>query len=319
MSAGDPTNTDTWQRPVSLQHCTVDGLAVRRRRPDAPAATVVFVHGAMDRAASFGRVMRRLGDLDVIAYDRRGYAGSLDQPPTAEHRPAEDALLRGAGHDPLVCHARDLAAVLRWATADDPGRVTAVVGHSLGGLIALVAAGSGLTDAVHPTDLSGPGATVRTTHLDATCVFEAPLPWLDAGRVTSGTRAIEVGRSEGPQEAAEFFYRSMVGDATWERLSEHDRAIRRSEGPALLEELIAARRPRQSVPLPAVTSTLHVARGEQGPAHLRTAAEALARAAGVSCEVLPGAHHGAHLSSPGEFARWVRASTPTPAGSGGGR
>jgi pimeloyl-ACP methyl ester carboxylesterase len=62
---------------------------MRRRAPDAPAGpAVVLVHGAMDRAASFGRVMRRLGDLDVVAYDRRGYAGSLGTGPAttlAEH------------------------------------------------------------------------------------------------------------------------------------------------------------------------------------------------------------------------------------------
>ena len=68
----------------------------------------------MDRAASFGRTMRRLGGVDVLAYDRRGYAGSL-----------------AAGVAPdLSTHAQDLAAVIRWA---EPTRLV-VVGHSLGGL-----------------------------------------------------------------------------------------------------------------------------------------------------------------------------------------
>src|SRR5690606_37540775 len=77
---------------------TVDGLSVIRRavRSTAPAGggpgaspfdgvedadatagmTVLFVHGAMDRATSFGRVMRRLPQLDTVAVDRRGYGDS---------------------------------------------------------------------------------------------------------------------------------------------------------------------------------------------------------------------------------------------------
>jgi pimeloyl-ACP methyl ester carboxylesterase len=33
---------------------------------------VVLVHGSLDRAASFSRVIRRLPDWGVVAYDRRG-------------------------------------------------------------------------------------------------------------------------------------------------------------------------------------------------------------------------------------------------------
>jgi pimeloyl-ACP methyl ester carboxylesterase len=279
--------------PLSpLRTASVNGLAVSRRRPEEPLATVVFVHGAMDRAASFARVMRRLGEFDVVAYDRRGYGGSQfqDPPDAVSPSPAGD-------RDPLCYHALDLAAVVDWACAPHPRAPRVVVGHSLGALIALVAAA---------TDCSPVSAGPLRT--DALCVFEPPLPWLDAGRVTSGSRAIDVGHAEGPEASAEFFYRSMVGDRTWDRLGSTDRAARRSEGKALMAELVAARSARRSLPLPSELDIVHVGRGEHGPAHLRAAAETLATAAGVGCEVLVGASHGAHMQHPDRFALWVRAA-----------
>jgi pimeloyl-ACP methyl ester carboxylesterase len=56
----------------------IDGLAVYRRGPLAAAGAprVVLVHGVMDRAGGFVKLLRRLGHLDVIRYDRRGYGAS---------------------------------------------------------------------------------------------------------------------------------------------------------------------------------------------------------------------------------------------------
>jgi pimeloyl-ACP methyl ester carboxylesterase len=186
---------------------------------------------------------------------------------------------------------------MEWACAPDPTPPCAVVGHSLGALIALVAAATEC-----PRTSAGP------LRADSLCVFEPPLPWLDAGHVTSGSRAIEIGHTEGSEAAAEFFYRSMMGDRTWDRLGSSDRSARRSEGDTLVAELIAARFARHSLPLPSDLDIVHVGRGEHGPAHLRAAAETLAAAAGVQCEVLAGASHGAHLQYPDRFARWVRAA-----------
>jgi pimeloyl-ACP methyl ester carboxylesterase len=82
---------------------------------------VVMVHGAMDRATSFRRVWNHLRDFEVLAYDRRGYAGSIGVP---------------AGTD-FADQVGDLLAVL-------DGRPAVALGHSFGGNVVLAAA------AAHP-------------------------------------------------------------------------------------------------------------------------------------------------------------------------
>ena len=61
------------------------GLHVVDRPPEdgsspLDAPVVVLVHGSLDRAASFRRVARRLPDLELLTYDRRGYQGSRGEP-----------------------------------------------------------------------------------------------------------------------------------------------------------------------------------------------------------------------------------------------
>src|SRR5580704_7214547 len=48
---------------------------------DSP--TVILVHGSLDRATSFMRTARRLEDLAVVLYDRRGYSRSRAVKPIA--------------------------------------------------------------------------------------------------------------------------------------------------------------------------------------------------------------------------------------------
>jgi len=270
--------------PAPITHHLVDGLAVVRRRSERPAATVLLVHGAMDRAASFGRVMRRLAAMDgagsdgagfdVIALDRRGYAGSL-----------------GAGvAATLGDHARDLARVAEWSGAGD----LVVVGHSLGGTIALLAA---------QHELGG-------RPLRAVGAFEAPVPRAgDAG--PAGERALAVAARDGAAAAAEDFYRSMVGERTWARLRPADRAARLAEGPALVAELADLRAPTRLDPSgldpAAIAVPVHLARGSGSHDHLREVAATTAAAIGGVLTEIGGAGHGAHLSHPAEFARWVAA------------
>lgn len=268
--------------PAPLSSADVDGLAVTRRRPntaDRSTPTVVLVHGAVDRSASFGRTMRRLGDLDVVAYDRRGYAGSLE-----------------SGVAPTIAaHADDLAAVIEWSGATD----AVVVGHSLGGTIA--AALAARTD----------------TALRAIAVYESPFPALDDSFDRVGGGAVELGRTQGPAVAAEHFYRMMVGDETWSRLRDGDRDRRRAEGPALLAELEDLRLPEHAVAIDAIRVPVTIGVGALSSAWLRSGSELLAselESADVAHEFvdIDGVGHGVHLSHPGEFARFVRrASTPT--------
>lgn len=94
----------------------IDGLAVYDQIGDGTDPPVVIVHGGMDRASSFGRVVRALPDVPIRRYDRRGYGRS--EP--------------GVAVD-LDRHVADLLSVL----GEKPA---AVFGHSIGGTIALTAA-----------------------------------------------------------------------------------------------------------------------------------------------------------------------------------
>jgi pimeloyl-ACP methyl ester carboxylesterase len=77
----------------------------------------VLVHGSMDRASSFGRVQTHLRDAEIIAYDRRGYAGSAGRSPSTSLDDQVDDLVEVLDHRPAVA-----------------------LGHSLGGTIVLTAA-----------------------------------------------------------------------------------------------------------------------------------------------------------------------------------
>ena len=103
---------------------TRDGLALRRR--DWPAAgahgTIVIVHGLGEHTGRYAHVAARLNasGWTVVGYDQRGHGTS----PGARGRLA-------AGDDLLA----DLAAVIDDARRDSPRRL-ALLGHSLGGLVA---------------------------------------------------------------------------------------------------------------------------------------------------------------------------------------
>lgn len=259
----------TGPAPLSLH--VVEGLGVLRRRPerlDRPSPSVVLVHGAMDRAASFGRVMRRLGDLDVCAYDRRGYATSLGSGTAAT----------------LDAQVTDLLAVATWTGAEQ----VVVVGHSFGGTVGLALAASA------PSVLIGLGA------------FESPVPSLPTYRSDGSDLALAAAEQGGPEAAAEAFYRLMVGDSTWERLRERDRLERRAEGSQLVAELLDLRRHPGAPDPDAVDVPVVVGAGARSDAAWRRSAEELARRLplGELFEI-PGASHGAHLSHPDEFARYV--------------
>jgi pimeloyl-ACP methyl ester carboxylesterase len=234
----------------------------------------VLVHGAMDRATSFTRLMAKLPEWAILAYDRRGYAGSSRAGPPISFDQQVD----------------DLASVLEQRAGDRP---TVAFGHSFGGdvvLAALAAAGS---------QPGGPFARIG-----AAVVWEPPQPWQPWWPEGGASRG---GGSElGPEDRAEWFMRRMVGDHIWERLPSSTRAQRRTEGPTLNAEMrslagIVAFDPA-CIRVPVI-----VGRGGRSRAHQRRGVEELVPAlpTGELAEITD-AGHGAHLSHPAEVAELIR-------------
>jgi pimeloyl-ACP methyl ester carboxylesterase len=255
----------------------VDRLHVVEEDGAAGAGTegrplVVFVHGALDRGASFARTARRLRDEGVrtVRYDRRGYGRSLP-----------------LGTGDVDDHVADLLAVLE-------GRPATVVGHSYGGVIALAAA-----EAEPPL--------VRSV-----LAYEAPMAWVPWWpRTSAGSQAL-AGHGTGggdPGDAAEAFMRRMIGDERWERLPPATRRVRRAEGPALLADLASMRRPEPPYDAGAIACPVVAGCGSRSAAHHRRAARELAAAVPDGrLDEVDGADHGVHLTHATELARRVLAA-----------
>ncbi|MGI9607067.1 MAG: alpha/beta fold hydrolase [Acidimicrobiales bacterium] len=223
---------------------------------------VVLVHGAMDRHHSFRRVARRLHDHTAVLYDRRGYAGSRALVPA----------------DGIERHVADLVALL-----DTLGSEPAVVvGHSMGGLIAL-------TTAAHfPDRIRSVGA------------FEAPTGWRPWW-----PDELCVLADESPTETVERFFRQMVGGSSWENLHSSFRAELLEEGVALQVDLESARNRRPFETFDVAAPAL-IGHGSHTREPYRRAAEELAAELPTAeLVVIPGAGHGAHRSHADAFARFV--------------
>jgi pimeloyl-ACP methyl ester carboxylesterase len=217
----------------------------------------------MDRASSFARLLPHLGDFDVLTYDRRGYGRASSHTPTSLQDHVDD----------LVDRIGDAPAV--------------VVGHSLGGDLALAA------------------ATRRPDLVRAVGAWEAPLPWLPWWPAESaGTRAVNAGLP--PGDAAEVFMRGVVGDDVWERLPEATRTARRDEGPAMIVDVggLLAGPPFDpgAVKAPVLTGR----GGASKPYHRRSAEWLLENVVDAQLHEIAGAGHGAHASHPTEFADFIR-------------
>lgn len=243
-----------------------DGDGDATRAAGAPAR-IVLVHGSLDRGAAFLRTARHLRGHEVVRYDRRGYGRSADAGTSV-------------GIEAMV---DDLVAVI-------DGRPSVVVGHSLGGVIALAAA-------------------QRHPHLvTSVAAFEAPSPWLDwwPGR-SAGGQALTVA-DRGPEEVAERFMRRMVGSDRWEALPEATKAARRREGIALVADLTAIRGEAPYAVERLVALRVPVVAGYGSlskPHHVRAASDLHDAVPGSELVVIDGAAHDAHTSHPDDFARVV--------------
>jgi len=239
----------------------VPGLAVLERRVDKPVATVICVHGGLDRGGSFARLARRLRDVDVVTYDRRGYQGSRDVQPVG-----------------LAHHVADLSALASNARS---GPVV-VFGHSYGGVVAIS------TAVAHPA------------LVDLVVVYETPLPWV----YRRPGSLMPVG--DDPDFEAEQFFRRVVSDATWERLSEADKESRRGDGIALLDDLGVLRGPvpfdisKLNAPLSyGYGDAVHAEYYEALTNHLKVVVPSL------RVHKLAGAGHGAHLANPDLLSSFI--------------
>ena len=249
-----------------LVSSAVTGIFAVEHEGAAEAPRVVLVHGSLDRSSAFLRVQRLLEDLTVVRYDRRGYAKSVDVGACTSFDDQVD----------------DLAGVV----ADRP---SIVVGHSLGGVVALAFA-------------------QRCPHLvPAVVAYESPMPWLPTW--PSGTAGSAAMAGDGHAgDAAERFMRRMIGDARWESLPEPTKEQRRQEGPALVAELRSIRSPAPAPYGPAlITMPVVIGRGTRSKPHHQEAAGRLAEALPKGeLVVIDGADHGIHLSDPAAFAALIR-------------
>jgi pimeloyl-ACP methyl ester carboxylesterase len=177
-------------------------------------------------------------------------------------------------------HLADLAEIID-ATSTEP---VVLVGHSFGGVVALAA---GLS---YPERIS------------QVVAFEPPMPWL-ADSVQSH-RGVPV--SEDPAQAVEGFFRRMVSDAAWERMSQEAKAERIADGNGVIGDLniirFATPFELDAVVDLAVPLTIGLG-GETSMAHHKENAKRIA-AVLPTCRIstFEDAGHGAHMSHPDQFA-----------------
>ncbi len=241
----------------------VEGLAVAERRVGSPQATIICVHGGLDRGGSFARLARRTDTFDLVAYDRRGYQGS-----------------RGVTPFSLDRHVDDLLAIARREAERGP---VIYFGHSFGGVVTFSAA-------------------EREPALAALAVnYESPLPWILARK---DPRPVP---SKSPEIEAENFFRRMVSNRAWERLSEFERESRRLDGPALLSDLMVLRDdpPFDLSRLSTPAVYLH-GDGLLGSYYRSLCREITRVNPAIKTFELVRAGHGAHLSNPDQLAAMLR-------------
>lgn len=241
----------------------IKGLAVAERRVANPRATVICVHGALDRASAFARLARRLDTFDLVAYDRRGYQGSRALAPLGLDQHVDDLCS-------LITHEAQLLPII-------------LFGHSFGGVVTF-------------------GAALREPSLVGLVVnYESPFPWLltrPSSRLPLTTNA---------KFEAERFFRRVVSDKAWDRLSEAERESRRLDGPALLNDLATIQRDVAPYDLAnlRVPSTYVYGDGVSADYYRELGAELTKVDPRIAAVKLEHADHSAHLKNPHELAALI--------------
>lgn len=247
-----------------VEDSPVPGLAVARRRVEDPRASVILVHGALDRGGSFARVVRRLDGFDAVIYDRRGYQGSRALTPVDfEH------------------HVDDLGALIE----DEAMRNRVILfGHSFGG------------------DVTFAAALRMPERVGLVVNYESPLPWILRRDVTRPPL------SDDAKVEAERFFRRVMSDTAWDKLSDVQRESRRLDGPALLVDLATV----QSATAPFDLSLLRVpatyAHGDLPAPEYYRALSAAIEGVNPSIDTIELRHatHAAHLRNAEQLASLIK-------------
>lgn len=102
-----------------------DMRILRRPGPEgeSPPKTVVMVHGAMDRATSFTRLMAKLPEWEAVAYDRRGYGHSAGLAAPGDFAVQVEDLVEIAGAGPVVAFGHSLGGDIVLAALQSHPRV----------------------------------------------------------------------------------------------------------------------------------------------------------------------------------------------------
>jgi len=269
---------------AAMQRSTVAGLAVNRYRPTPPDGpgplgaadtadqpVVVVVHGALDRASSLGRLCRQLPELDVVAYDRRGYGRSL-------------GLGVATGLDD---HVDDLEAIVH-----DLGRPVVLVGHSFGGLVVMDAAAR-LGDRVQ-----------------GTLTYESPAHWLANHRMQPYTREI-LDQPDPGVAAEEFMRRVVGDDAWERLPPSTKAARRAEGGALLADLRALPQDGPPFDPEAVTARMVVAYGGASEDRLRRAATDMAAAFPHARVAVVPGAEHPVHLTHPRELAALVRSVLAT--------
>jgi pimeloyl-ACP methyl ester carboxylesterase len=176
-------------------------------------------------------------------------------------------------------HLNDL---LDLASASDRGAGVVAIGHSFGGVLVQAAA-------------------LRAPNLFASIgAFESPMPWLGFHR-SGGWSPL----AEDPGDEAERFFRRMMGDHAWERMADGVKLDRRADGPALVTDLQAIRTLSFDVTDLSIPVVYGTGVAKTAPHHLEAVEWLGANVHNAAVNKIEEAGHGAHLSHPDAFARFI--------------
>lgn len=213
----------------------------------------------MDREGGFARLVKHLRPHgEVVTYDRRGYGRSASVP----------------GERNIAAHIDDLLSIV----GTEP---SILIGHSLGGALAL-----GL-------------ASREPSLVLGAAVYEPPMSWEPwwTGRTVDDSRRDP--RSTG--DVAEAFMRRFVGDERWDRLPQRIKEARRAEGDTLVAETVSLRAGRPWDPANIRCPVIAGSGGRSRDDFRRSARLIGETNADCRAVEITEAHHNAHAANPESF------------------